>query len=422
MEGRDKLERWIIGAAVTGKSSIPAIVARLKDYDFARGSDRGAIYSAILRLINDNKDVDEVAMIEPCHGIGGDAWAELNACVSEYISNEYSGKLDDKIITLSNISDRDFLQKNLLAMSEQVRDGKLELQEAISKTNLLAETTAKRHNRTQDVAISEIVFDAIQAYRNREGKQTGLFGIPTLDKMMGTIRQGELIIVAARPAIGKSALAIYPCLRVARAGKGVALISTEMSVQQTTMRFLANMSGVYFAGVAGDEMISETQERLLGEQVAVLRQMHNLYIKEGSYTPLQIDAMMQRHADSGNPIGLLVIDYIQMLTPSTPSKSGNTVQDLTNITKQIKSIALKHKCVIVAMAQLNRYADPFVEPAMSQLKDCGELEQSADRIIGLYKDKDDPGITHVSLIKNRHGSLGKITLRFYGSTLRFADY
>lgn len=419
---RESLERWLIGACVNDPKHQIQIGSRLHDFDFTRNTYRPGIFDAIGKMLAEGATVDEVSMMEPCRAIGDGAWDELTACTNEYIQKEYHGKIEDKILTLANLSDALYLSDNTRNISDKTREGTMPLNDATNGLRALADAVSKRHNRTQDVAISEVVCQALQAYRTRTNKETGLFGIRSIDKMMGTIRRGELIVVAARTGIGKSAIGIYPALRVARAGRGCAIISTEMSTEQMTMRILANLSGVAFAGVSGDEMISSVQEFELGKAVAEVRQMQSLYLIEDMRTPAQIEALLQRHKDAGNPLGLIVIDYIQQLQPTRQSKSGNRVQELTEIVIAVKNLALKYQCVIIAMAQLNRLASPTTQPELHMLKDCGELEQSADRVMALYKSSaDDPVMTKAIVLKNRHGACGETELRFYGSTLRFYE-
>ena len=257
-----------------------------------------------------------------------------------------------------------------------------------------------------------------------KARGSGVLGVPTgfydLDRMLNGMKAGQLIILAARPSVGKSALAMNILQNAAGAGHGCALFSLEMSGLEMLQRMLCSDAGISlkatrdgFLGKADFPKITTSFTKVAGQ---------NIWIDETPSLSLYQLRAKARRLKMQHGIGFIVIDYLQLMR--CPSKRGdaNRALEIADITGGLKTLAKELEIPIIALAQLNRDAERRNEPKLSDLRESGSIEQDADVVLLMSRDKENPDIpTQLFVAKQRNGPVGSIELGFNGELTRFTN-
>jgi replicative DNA helicase len=258
------------------------------------------------------------------------------------------------------------------------------------------------------------------------GHVTGLAtGWPDLDRLTQGLQGSDLIIVAARPSIGKTAFALNLADNAARIlGKQVAVFSAEMPDSQLLLRALASVARIDLSRLRAATLDADDWARLTS--AADLIAKSGLWIHDAhGVTPAAIRGACIRHAQR-HGLDLVVVDYLQLLKAGVPARSRE--EEVAYISRSLKGLAKELNIPVVALAQLNRGPEGRQDkrPMLSDLRDSGQLEQDADLVIGLYRDEvyrsvdpDQRGRAEVLLLKHRNGPIGKVELKFWASHVRF---
>ncbi|MGH8772748.1 MAG: replicative DNA helicase, partial [Burkholderiales bacterium] len=275
------------------------------------------------------------------------------------------------------------------------------------------------------------VVERIDLLYNRENP-SDITGVPTgfsdLDQMTSGLQPGDLIIIAARPGSGKTALALNIAEHVAlEAEKPVAVFSMEMTSNQLGMRMLGSVGRLDQHKVRTGRLDDEDWQRLthaLGKLDKA-----QIYVDEsGALNPLELRARARRLHRQCNGLGLIVIDYLQLM--SGTGTVENRATELSQISRSLKALAKELSLPVVALSQLNRNLDqrPNKRPVMSDLRESGAIEQDADLILFIYRDEaynpdsPDKGIAEIIIGKQRNGPIGTVKLTFLGEFTRFENH
>lgn len=244
------------------------------------------------------------------------------------------------------------------------------------------------------------------------------FGFKELDKMVGGVEGGDIIILAARPAVGKSAIALQIIEYNAIKGKKIGYFNLEMQEKQVYERMIAKASKIEMARIRNATRFLQDEEQKYNEGNEKLSKLENVFVRSGSATVSDIRlAVKNGHYD------LVVIDYLQLLKPNK-SRGANRYAEVGDISRGVKSIAMDFDVPIIALSQLNRASEARenAEPNMSELRESGDIEQDASVIIMLWNsDKDDNTKKKIKASKARQGKLGTEELTFNGSTMSFVS-
>ncbi len=252
-------------------------------------------------------------------------------------------------------------------------------------------------------------------------------GYKNLDDKSGWFKPWELIILAARPSMGKTAFSLNLLLNAALGQrKSVAFFSLEMSSQQLVDRLLSADTDIPLSNIS-KWLLTEDDYESIGSSIARLSD-YNVYIDEESNTIPVIKSKLRKIVIEKGKVDLVVIDYMQLINSSGMRYAGNRVQEVSEISRSLKEMAKELKCPIIALSQLSRENEkrPDKRPILSDLRDSGSIEQDADLVIFLYRDgyydhDVDPTITDVLIGKNRNGEVGDIQLKFIGSKMKFEE-
>lgn len=277
----------------------------------------------------------------------------------------------------------------------------------------------------------ELVQTSIDRLTKLAETRSDLTGLPSgfkhLDKLTSGFQPGDMVVVAARPSMGKTAFALNLAQHAAlRAGKSVAFFSLEMGAEQLMMRMLASEARINLSDLKIGKVDANIWPRLIDK--AAQMSNANLYIDDtAAISPLEIRSKVRRlKAQKG--LDLIMIDYLQMM--SLKQKVDNRQHEVSEISKMLKGIAKEFKVPVIALAQLNRAVEGRADrrPMLSDLRESGSIEQDADIIMMLYRedyyDRDNPdikGLSEVIVGKHRNGPVDTIRLRFEGQYSRFSN-
>lgn len=270
-------------------------------------------------------------------------------------------------------------------------------------------------------------FEKLDKLRERDGRLTGVgTDYYDFDDMTGGLQQGELIIVAARPSMGKTSFALNLTERVASKGHGVAFFSLEMSAQQVIQNMLCCR-----AQIDGQAMrkgrITDAQYRRLQEEAQRLYEAPIFVDDSAGLTITQLRAKCRRMKQKHN-IEMVMVDYLQLMTAG--GRVENRQQEISTISRGLKGIARELSLPVIALSQLNRDVENRDDhrPRMSDLRESGAIEQDADVIILLHREEyfkpteANAGLAQIIIAKQRNGPTGDVTLRFFREFMRFENY
>ena len=306
------------------------------------------------------------------------------------------------------------------------------LDEAESKIFQIAESGARKDQGLLEIKpVLARVFEKIDHLFHRDNP-SDITGVPTgytkLDQMTAGLQGGDLIVIAGRPSMGKTALALNIAEHVAvENGLPVAIFSMEMSSSQVATRMLGSIARVDQHKMRTGRL-SDSEWGSLSDAMGKLHETP-IYIDEaGALTALEVRARARRLKREFTKLGLVVIDYIQLM--SATAQGENRATEISEISRSLKAMAKELDAPVVALSQLNRALEqrPNKRPQMADLRESGAIEQDADVILAIYRDEvynpdsPDKGKAEVNILKQRNGPIGTVLLTFLGQFTRFENY
>lgn len=316
-----------------------------------------------------------------------------------------------------------------LAQDDQLSGADL-LERGEQRLLALSRTSA----RTKPQHIGEVAVESYEHYvRLYEAKdKQSLFGLRTgfdpLDAMLTGLDPGQLVILAARPSMGKTSLALDIARHVAgQQGKNVAVFSLEMTKREIMDRVIAGLLGVETWRLKKGELTPSDFDRM-GKLFDGLRE-HPLYIDDDADTTIANLRSKARRQQIEHGLDLLIIDYLQLIEVTDRAAGENRTQQVSHISRNLKTLARELGCPILALSQLSRSVEqrsPAI-PILSDLRESGSIEQDADIVLMMYREDayndecDHPGETDLYVRKNRSGPTGRVSLRFRAERMSFLD-
>lgn len=296
----------------------------------------------------------------------------------------------------------------------------------------IGESFARGTSKTGPQRIDDVLANVVTQLDEIRLRPEGLVGLDTgfiglNNKTLG-FQNGNLIILAARPAMGKTALALNFAQSALMSNKSVVIFSMEMPAESIAMRMLAAWGSIDMRRIMSADMNEDEWGRFMNG--VTLLQDNHLYIDDRSdLSPSEVRATCRRIAKNHpDGLGFVLIDYMQLMR--VPGMGDNKVNEMGEISRNLKALARELNCPVVALSQLNRKVEerPNKRPLISDIRESGQIEQDADLILFVYRhhyyypDKDD--IKHLAELiigKNRQGERGKVPLKFLGEYVRFED-
>ena len=359
---------------------------------------------------------------------------------------EYLSEVIDSVISSANIDyyidiikDK-ALRRKLIDVTNKINSDAYNEEEETNyliddaEKKIFSVTKARKAGEFKSIAsVMKSAQEQLEKLAKNQNEITGLAtGFYDLDKLTSGLHENELIIVAARPAMGKTAFALNLAVNAAsKSDKAVALFNLEMSAEQLAMRMIAAAGGIEMNKVRTGRL-EHNDWKKVNEAMSELSET-NLYIEDNAgMTISEIRAKCRRLATSDKGLGLIVIDYLQLISGSSKNE-GNRVQEVSEISRSLKTMAMELKVPVVALAQLSRSVElrENKRPIMSDLRESGSIEQDADIVMFLYRDdyynkaaaeQTDTSITELIIGKHLNGGTGTIELLFERSMSNFRNY
>ncbi len=392
------------------------------------------IFRNIVELFEQNIEVDIITLIDKLktnnelEQVGGESFInELSDVVLSGANAEYHIQIVlDKALLRQLITSSNRIIEMCYNSDEPVVDIVDSAEQAIFKI-------AERPNRKAFQKISSVIKGTIQNIEETATTKKNIHGVPSgfidLDKKIGGFRPGQLIVLAARPAMGKTSLALNIASNTAvRYDKKVGIFTMEMEAEELLMRILSSASEVEMENMLKGYGMNEKKLLRIAGAAEVLSEK-NIYIDDsGSNTILDIRAKTRRLQAEIKGLDLIIIDYLQLM--STKRSRENRQQEISEISRNLKELAKEIKIPIIALSQLNRGLESRDDkrPKLADLRESGAIEQDADIVMFIYRDEvyhedttEKPGIAEIIIGKNRHGALGMIELKFDAPFTAFRD-
>mgnify|MGYP001279312005 FL=1 len=436
MPSNIEAEQAVLGSLLLSKDKYPEVDALINPGDFESEAHRD-IYECIKQLADEGKGIDHITVSKhldrknSLQRVGGvDYLKELQKVpVSALAADSYANLVKDQSI------DRN-LKKVLQEIIKTSDDPK-----GKSSDEILNEAEAKifelSENRTKNDSLKKIeeyvgpTLDKLEELSKKQGELIGISsGFKAVDGVTQGLQQEDLIVIAGRPSMGKTSLAMNIAENVATEDEGCVLVfSLEMSSESLTSRMLASMAGISQQSFKSANLTDRQWEKTI-QQAKKLQSM-NIHIDDKpNVTPMEIRAKARRLAKQYRKSGgvkLVVVDYIQLM--QMPGRTENRVNELSDISRSLKYLAKEVNAPVIVLSQLNRAVEqrPNKRPQMADLRDSGAIEQDADLIFMLYrdylysKDEDWKNVVELRLVKHRNGPTKDILLSFRDELTRFGD-
>jgi len=402
--------------------------------DFYRGQHQ-IVFEAITDLATANQPLDAVTLSERLQSKG---------LMDKAGGPGYLAELAESTPGASNI----------VAYAEIVREHST-IRQLIGAANRIADSAFARDGRPSDElldlaeqevfriaegrlkeggpqGVRPLLDDAVkridELYKSR-GSITGLAtGFDELDTKTSGLQPSDLIIVAGRPSMGKTSLALNIVEHAVMEGAGTTLVfSMEMSAEQLVMRMLSSLGRIDQTRMRNGDLKEEDWPRFTSA-VAQLRDKELFIDDTPALTPIELRTRARRIARESGKLGLIVVDYMQLMRGSVATPENRT-NEISEISRSLKAIAKELRCPVVAVSQLNRALEVRTDkrPVMSDLRDSGAIEQDADVILFIYRDdvynpeSPDAGTAEIIIGKQRNGPIGRVRLSFIGNLTKFEN-
>jgi replicative DNA helicase len=431
-------EQSVLGGLLLDNLAWDRAADLLTDGDFYRLEHR-LIFSAIGALVGASKPADVITVFEQLqqHGKGDDAGglAYLNALAQSVPSaanlRRYAEIVRERAILRKLIAASDEIATT--AFNPQGRAVSQILDEAESKVLKIGEEGARQRQGFQpiDKLVVALIDRVTELYENGAEDVTGVrTGFIDLDRRTAGLQKGDLLILAARPSMGKTAFAVNIAENVAvHEGLPVLIFSMEMGAAQLALRLVGSLGRIDQTHLRTGKLNDDEWGRL-AEAVDKLKQAQIFIDETPALTVAELRARARRMARQfGGTLGLIVIDYLQLMSGSSGSDE-NRATELGEISRGLKGLAKELQCPVIALSQLNRSVETRTDkrPMMSDLRESGAIEQDADVIMFIYRDdyynKDnskEPGVSEIIIAKQRNGPVGTLKLTFLMPLTRFEN-
>ncbi len=415
-------EQAVIGSILLDPAAITLAIDILEERDFYR-ENHGQMYRAALELFKAGEPIDNVTMADQLTKMG----------VLERVGGRVAiALIQESVPTAANVDYyarivKDRAQKRrLISAGASVTglgfDDALAADEALNEAQRAIYEIADQRVTTNLESLYPLLKQAMERVEAQMVSGTGVLGVPSgfhdLDRMTGGFKGSDLIIVAGRPAMGKTSWATNVALYAAVHNKvPVAIFSLEMSKEQLVERLLCQQAQIDSQRMHRGLLSDREFERL----VSAIGPLENapIFIDESPVLDELTLMLKARQAKQRENIGMIVIDYLQLMRGRV-SRDDNRVQEVSSISRSLKGLARELKVPVIALSQLSRApeARPNKRPMLSDLRESGSIEQDSDIVVFLYRDEyyndktEEPGIAEVIVAKHRNGPTGTVKLRF----------
>ena len=428
-------EQSVLGAILLDNEAVNQALEILSVEDFYREAHR-EIFRAMVTLTDRNQPVDAITLTDSLRtagvleAIGGVGYiAELAACVPTAANVTHYARI---------VRERAVL-RSLASVSTEIAAGAYDapanVDEYLDEAEHKIFEISERRIRQSFHGMPELTRESLKLIERLYEKKELVTGVPTgfldLDRLTAGLQPSDLVIIAARPSMGKTALALNIAAHAATECEprvGVALFSLEMAKEQLVLRMLCS-EGHVDSSKARAGYLGERDFPKLAQAAARLSEAP-IFIDDSSDTsPIVLKAKCRRLMRERNAnLGLIIIDYMQLMRSARPGESRE--KEIAEISRSLKSLAKELKVPVIALSQLNRQVEtrPDRRPLLADLRESGAIEQDADVIAFIYRDEmyhrdsKEPGVAEIIIAKQRNGPTGTAKLTYLSQYTRFENY
>jgi replicative DNA helicase len=430
-------ESSVLGGLLLDNNSWDKVGDLLVEADFYRYEHR-LVFASITSLVNSNRPADVITVFEQMQSqgkaeeVGGLAY--LNS-LAQYVPSSANIRRYAEIVR-----ERSILRK-LVSVSDEIATSALNtngrpvtniLDEAEQKIFSIGEEGSRMRQGFQ--SMDKLVVQLLDRVEEMSQNPNDITGVPTgffdLDRMTSGMQAGDLIVLAARPSMGKTALAINIAEHVAlQEDLPVAVFSMEMGASQLAIRIVGSIGRIDQGRLRTGKLIDDEWPRL-SDAIERLKTVSLSIDETPGLTTSELRASARRLARSCGKLGLVVVDYLQLMSGSGGGDGENRATELGEISRGLKMLAKELQCPVIALSQLNRGVEQRTDkrPMMSDLRESGAIEQDADVIMFIYrddyynKDSKEPGVAEIIIAKQRNGPTGTVKLTFLKPITKFESY
>ncbi len=420
-------EQALLSSMMVYPSAVSTVIELgLRAEDFYADAHR-RLFQIMMSMQDEGKPIDSVSLISRCNDLKVLSAVGGVNMIMELADTSVSGANTKYYVEL--IQNKAYL-RNLIAASQLItEDGfnsESDIDEVMDRAEkqILNVTRTRRTSEFRDAKeVVTHVLENIQKMSEQHSNITGIAsGYRRLDRITNGFQRGDLILLAARPSMGKTAFALNVALNASQiSDKAVALFSLEMPAEQLITRMLSVKSRINGTELRTGQFKSNQQWNALNEAAADLKTT-KIYIDDSPSIRVAEIFSKCRKLQSEHPLGLIVIDYIQLISGSGKSSSENRQQEVSEISRALKALARELEVPVLALSQLSRMVEQRAgnKPQLSDLRESGSLEQDADIVLFLYREsyykreeeEKATEVTEVLISKHRNGATGSINLAF----------
>jgi replicative DNA helicase len=431
-------EKAVIGAMLVSETAVSAVAERLTAEDFYSEVHR-IIYGAMTRLYARGEPIDQLTLTNELRSVGEFDKVGGRAYVFQIVESVPTAA---NAARYADIVRGKALLRDIIDVGSRITEDAFGEPEDVSKALDAAEQliygVSNRTLRDHLAPVSELApgaLEMIQRLYEAEGEVTGVeTGFEDLDRLTTGFHKSDLVILAARPAMGKTALALNAIWYAAgQKGMPVAIFSLEMSKEQLVQRLISQTTRIPAQALRSGNVKAEDWPKLVRGVAEVSRAP--VWIDDSAgVTLMEIRAKVRRlssqlKARGEPPLALVVVDYLQLMIGGQGNRSENRQQEIAEISRGLKVLARDLDVPVLAIAQLSRAVEQRHDkrPLLSDLRDSGAIEQDADMVMFLYRDEyynsdsDDKGIAEIIVGKHRNGPTGKVQLAWMEQYTKFAS-
>ena len=424
-------EQSVLGSLLLDKNAIIKIADILKPEDFYHG-DHAIIFEAILKLFEKRKPVDvitltdELKKVKKLDDVGGASYIATLVSVVPTAAH---------VVTHANIVHQKATLRRLITAASEITemgfDENLDLEVILDKAESVLFGVSQKYVQQYFTPIKDILEESFERIDKLHRDKGAIRGVPTgfrdLDNILAGMQPSDLLILAARPSVGKSSLALNIADHVACEQKTpVGIFSLEMSKEQIIDRLLCSRGSVDSWKLRTGNLEDEDFGKL-NYAMGVLSEAP-LYIDDSPFINVMEIRTKARRLQMDHDLGLIVIDYLQLMSGGTSKSSDNRVQEVSEISRSLKALARELNVPVLALSQLSRAVEhrPDKKPILADLRESGSIEQDADVVMFIYREdyydqeSENKNIAEILIRKHRNGPTGNIELYFKPEYMKFA--
>ncbi len=440
-------EMYVLGSIIIDNRIMHAVSGKLSENDFYDEQNQ-IIYRAITSLYNHDQVIEPLSIIDEMRRLKVELPEDAKEYILELVDNVPSTSSVNLYVELvkEKAVERELLNQ-MKEISDDILVGNLDFNGILDKTEDRIQNIIKKRRTTEFLPMSKAVDQVYDNIRLFSSNNNDLRGIPSgfrrLDKATLGFQKGNLVILAARPSVGKSAFALNIALNACRKNPelNVAFFSLEMTIEQILIRLFSYESKVSMSNILKGTL-DPKEMVLLGHACKTLK-MHNIYFDESNSSDIYDIRSKCRQLKQQSGLDMIIVDYLQLITASS-NGGRNRQEEVSKISRELKILAKELDVPVIALSQLSRKSDEREDkkPVLSDLRESGGIEQDADIVMFLYrkeskKDKDElkeeivtveqenedseVKTVELSIAKNRQGALRDITYTFSGAICSFQE-